>query len=263
MNSEIFNEGSENANRETNSIGQKLRRAREALRLTTIDIARQLRLHEDRITALENDDYQNMPGVTFVKGYLRAYAQMVNLSGDEIIADFERLNLMPESSRSYMLNLKKQPVSLKDKPVRWLIYIISLSLFVLVAIWWNTLSHTDSNLTLSSNQQSLKTNSTNKVASPAPAAPQAATTAATSATLPTTSPPPTTPTTTPTMTPATTMASQQTSNVANVEKNNDAPNLESKADQQSTDEPKPKSKPKSVKKARHAPEWFDDYDDDE
>lgn len=143
MNNESF---SENNNQSTeqpiNSIGPKLRRAREELRLTITDIARQLRLTEERIESLENNDYQDMPGITFLKGYLRAYARLVNLPADELILDFERLNLIPET-KSFTVSSYKQPMLLSNKSLRWVIYLIGIGLLVLAATWWNSSTSND------------------------------------------------------------------------------------------------------------------------
>ena len=143
MNSESFPENNQSAEQPVNPIGPRLRRAREDLRLTITDIARQLRLTEERIEALENDDYHNMPGITFVKGYLRAYARLINLPADEIILDFERLNLMPPEIKSFMVSSYKQPILLNNKSLRWVIYLIGIALLILAATWWSSSNSND------------------------------------------------------------------------------------------------------------------------
>lgn len=120
---------------EVSPIGSRLKNAREALRLTSLDIARQLRLRLECIESLEQDDYANMPGATFAKGYLRAYARLVNLPPDELIADFERLKLMPNSN-GLIIPEQKSSMSIKEKPLRLLI-LVGLGLFIFMVIVWN------------------------------------------------------------------------------------------------------------------------------
>lgn len=135
MNNEFTSENISRNNYDINPIGPRLRNAREALRLTVADIARQLRLKSECIEALEDDQYEQMPGATFAKGYLRAYAKIVNLSGDELIADFDRLKLMP-TQPSLILPVEKRTFLLKQKPIR-LAALTGIGLLLLIAIWWN------------------------------------------------------------------------------------------------------------------------------
>jgi cytoskeletal protein RodZ len=123
-------------------IGSQLKEAREKLDLTILDIARQLRLKPERIDELERDDYQAMPGTTFIKGYLRAYAQLVNLPADNLVALFEQLK--PSSKiRAIPLVAKLHTNSLQEKPIRWGLYVVGLGLLMLMAIWWNSFSSND------------------------------------------------------------------------------------------------------------------------
>lgn len=75
------------------SPGMRLKRAREAARMDVQMVARQLYLAENIVQALEKDQYDKLPGMTFVKGYLRSYAKLVNVSADEVIQLFNGLGL--------------------------------------------------------------------------------------------------------------------------------------------------------------------------
>lgn len=68
------------------SPGQKLRQAREKAGLTEGEIAERLFLHVGFVTHLENDAFDQLPGPTFVKGYIKSYCRLVNLSPDPLIA---------------------------------------------------------------------------------------------------------------------------------------------------------------------------------
>ena len=59
--------------------------------LTVGEVADHLRLGADVIEDLETDDYSRLPGSTFVKGYLRSYARLLDLDGEELVggADLE------------------------------------------------------------------------------------------------------------------------------------------------------------------------------
>jgi cytoskeleton protein RodZ len=72
--------------------GQRLRIARESLSFTVDDIADRMRLRADVVIDIENDDYDAIKrGAVFIRGYLRGYAKLVDLNGDEVISVFDRL----------------------------------------------------------------------------------------------------------------------------------------------------------------------------
>ncbi len=59
--------------------GKRLASARAEMNLSAQDVAAQLNLSARVIDALESDDYSSLPGATFVRGYLRAYAKLVGV----------------------------------------------------------------------------------------------------------------------------------------------------------------------------------------
>lgn len=67
-------------------FGRSLRRTREQLGLSVDDIATELRLSSFQIRALEEDDWQRLPGMTYARGYLRSYARLLGLDADQLLA---------------------------------------------------------------------------------------------------------------------------------------------------------------------------------
>lgn len=59
--------------------GQQLRAEREALGVTVREVADTLNLSMTIVQALEADDYGRMPGTVFARGYIRAYARLLDL----------------------------------------------------------------------------------------------------------------------------------------------------------------------------------------
>lgn len=121
--------------------GSRLRMGREACRLSQEEVARRLRLRVELISALENDDFSTMPAFVFIRGYLRAYANLVNLNSQEIIEAFNNLKLqesptvIPPSTRSFVF-VDKHQIFLKDNLYRNVSYIAALLLVTLVLVWW-------------------------------------------------------------------------------------------------------------------------------
>lgn len=75
----------------TGGPGSQLRQARLDLKLQPEDVAHILHLSPRQIVALESDDYDSLPQPTYVRGYLRGYAQLLGLPADPIVESYNRL----------------------------------------------------------------------------------------------------------------------------------------------------------------------------
>lgn len=71
--------------------GQRLRSGREAAGLTQAEMANRMHLSVSYIRALEADDYDRLPEAAFVRGYIKNYARLVNLPGDELANLYQQM----------------------------------------------------------------------------------------------------------------------------------------------------------------------------
>ena len=72
------------------SVGQTLRQAREARQLPLADVARALKLGERQLTALESDQWSELPGATFVRGFVRNYARLLALDAAPLMETLDQ-----------------------------------------------------------------------------------------------------------------------------------------------------------------------------
>ena len=72
--------------------GALLKEARVSLQLTPVDIAKRLNLKDTLIEDIENNEFDDMPSITFARGYLKGYAKLVHVSESEVIEAFEYLS---------------------------------------------------------------------------------------------------------------------------------------------------------------------------
>ena len=77
--------------------GAVLRQAREAAGLTHTAVGEALHLTVHYIKALENDEYHKLPGLIFVKGYIRSYARFLKLDAETLVANCDQqIQSMPQ-----------------------------------------------------------------------------------------------------------------------------------------------------------------------
>ncbi len=79
------------------SLGATLKRQRELRNISLEEIASATKIRQEYLEAIEQDRFERVPGLTFLKGYVRAYAQHLGLASDEIVF---RLQLLIEARDS-------------------------------------------------------------------------------------------------------------------------------------------------------------------
>ena len=67
-------------------LGDALRLQREAMGVTMEQAAEDTRIREKFLRAIESGDYQSLPGTVYTKGFLRNYAEYLNLDPEETLA---------------------------------------------------------------------------------------------------------------------------------------------------------------------------------
>jgi cytoskeleton protein RodZ len=71
-------------------IGATLREARMRARIDVSEIEAQTKIRAKYLRALENEEWGLLPGPTFVKSFLRTYAQALDLDGKALVEEYRR-----------------------------------------------------------------------------------------------------------------------------------------------------------------------------
>lgn len=79
-------------------VGQQLRQAREARGLSLADIALTLKLGQRQVASLEGGDWNGLPGQTFIRGFIRNYARLMQLDPGPLMAQLDRTLERPASN---------------------------------------------------------------------------------------------------------------------------------------------------------------------
>lgn len=82
------------------TIGSILRQQRENKKLNLEEIAEELKIRPQYLQALENDQFDLLPGKLYRRSFLKAYAQFLNLNQDQILEMLEQY----ESSKEFLGN---------------------------------------------------------------------------------------------------------------------------------------------------------------
>lgn len=115
--------------------GQQLAAARAAEGLGVADIARQLKLSPSQVEALEADHYERLPGIVFVRGFIRNYARLLKLDPAPLLASAE-CNLQPPARPEHETSVSADIPFPTGREIKWRRYVIvALALLVPVVIF--------------------------------------------------------------------------------------------------------------------------------
>jgi cytoskeleton protein RodZ len=119
--------------------GAALRRAREARGLAIDDIANALKLTPKQVSAIEDEDFQQLPGTTFARGFVRNYARLMQLDAAPLLAIVERSAAKRDVELAPLATaIGTMPAASGGRPVpRWLLVafaVVAVALLVVVYV---------------------------------------------------------------------------------------------------------------------------------
>ena len=104
------------------SIGAKLKQARELRRLTLQQVSETTKVRPHYLQALENDDLSAISSVAQARGFLRIYAEFLGLTPADLVPAVSSTNPAPAAQPSVSSpdnsTTSSQDVASLDKPVR-------------------------------------------------------------------------------------------------------------------------------------------------
>jgi hypothetical protein len=96
-------------------IGEVLKRARRRLHLDVGTVEQRTKIRTKYIRALEAEDWDSLPGPTYVKGFLRSYSQLLGIDGEALVDEYRRRieSALPDGGLS---PLREPPLEHRRRP---------------------------------------------------------------------------------------------------------------------------------------------------
>jgi cytoskeletal protein RodZ len=114
------------------SVGQYLRRQRESKRMSVEEIARSTRVPMPSVERIEADQFDELPGEVFVRGFLKSYARAVGLAADEVLARY--------TASRRVAWVTPLPISSPTKPARGRRFGVAIAFVLLLILFTLALS---------------------------------------------------------------------------------------------------------------------------
>jgi cytoskeleton protein RodZ len=113
------------------SGGERLAAARREQKVAIAEIAKELHISDEKVEALERNEFEQLGAPVFAKGYMRKYAQLVGLDAEEILSDYAELAAAVDSQP--VINARPRPRR-EMSPGPW-IAVVVIIIAVVTAYW--------------------------------------------------------------------------------------------------------------------------------
>lgn len=109
---------------------------RQAKGISQDYVANKLHLRVQLIEQLEADDYSHMPEAVFIRGYLRAYANLLELEVEPILHLFNQQYTPPKQPERMLWQSSRQTHH-AEHLVRGVTVLFVVGALIAVAMWWH------------------------------------------------------------------------------------------------------------------------------
>ncbi len=117
------------------SPGQTLKVIREEKGLSQAKVAQTLHITAHYVNALECNEFDKLPGKTFIKGYFKAYAKLLGADVDNITTIYDQYIAKLEESEISEANVIRARKAY-DQNLRWMICAALIIIVVIAVSWW-------------------------------------------------------------------------------------------------------------------------------
>ncbi|WP_082805264.1 RodZ domain-containing protein [Pseudomonas sp. BMS12] len=117
--------------------GETLRKVRESRSMALGDVAAQLNLTAQALRHLEAGDFEQLPGHTFARGYVRAYAKLMAMDPSRLVDEFDQYTGTNASGSSVAsLSRIEEPARVSQGILKFFSIVALLALGAAGFFWW-------------------------------------------------------------------------------------------------------------------------------
>ncbi len=137
MDNEITKSEIENESMSVCLVGGTLKSQRTKLNMTQDEVASKLNLDVSYIAAIEEDDFSQISSMSYVNGYIRSYARLLNIPEQQIMEMCQQKNDKESNLVPNYMDKKNPLLDSPRKNINWVVLFILVAA-LLLAGWWFT-----------------------------------------------------------------------------------------------------------------------------
>lgn len=116
-------------------IGNTLREARVRRNLTLQQVEEDTKIRVKYVQAMENEDFDVMPGATYVKGFLRTYSEYLSLDPDVMVDEYRSRGVKTREIQEPFGGVSMLGVPRSHRGRNTIVFVAVVCLLVLGVIW--------------------------------------------------------------------------------------------------------------------------------
>nr|WP_298147636.1 RodZ family helix-turn-helix domain-containing protein [uncultured Pseudomonas sp.] len=117
--------------------GESLRKARESKGWTIAEVSAQLNLTPQRLGQIEVGAFDKLPGHTFARGYIRAYAKLLDMDQNRLVLEFDQFTGSDAAGASvHSLGHIEEPARYSQSILRFVSFLLLVALAGAGFYWW-------------------------------------------------------------------------------------------------------------------------------
>jgi cytoskeleton protein RodZ len=130
------------------SVGETLRQQRVRKHLTLEQVSRETKISGRMLEAIENEQFERLPGGVFAKSFVRQYARMLGLDEDEMAAEVDRVMQSDSGTpafahipASHTIKVPKMPRQSRPGSSPWASLAMTVAVILLcsgIYMWWQS-----------------------------------------------------------------------------------------------------------------------------
>lgn len=120
----------------SDSPGTRLAQQRQARGLSQKEVADKLHITIHYVNSIEHDAYEKLPGTVFAKGYIRRYAELLELDVEEYLQGFDQLQAEQKSGAEQEAKQRRRASGRRSRSIAVASMVLFVGLFV--TVWYFT-----------------------------------------------------------------------------------------------------------------------------
>jgi len=126
----------------TMNIGQALREKRLALGFDEKQVAAELKLTQDQVKAMEENNFSFFRSITFTRGFLKSYSRLLELDAKDVLSAFDEQQQVSKPSIEPVDTVVHKQSHLGD-PIVIFVSVVIVAVLVFFVFWWPSQSSDD------------------------------------------------------------------------------------------------------------------------
>ncbi|MGI9556423.1 MAG: helix-turn-helix domain-containing protein [Solirubrobacterales bacterium] len=122
-------------------IGATLKQTRQRQGLEISEIEQRTKIRIKYLRALENEEWDVLPGPAYVRGFLKAYAEILELDGEVLADEYRRRHeeQEPQAAQGVLVSERSRGrqeggAELRPRPIQLLVGIAAIAIIVLIVV---------------------------------------------------------------------------------------------------------------------------------